>query len=164
MSDDSAYRHRRGMSEPLPPQTHSVQYGPPGRYFVRQDDTREAVFQSDSKSETVAEAERRNGWPITGDEAAYTQSRTAASRKAARPTPHGSRTAPGVMHAQMHPLTKARVDAYADLGRRQAALDRAWYLHGKGEVSEVYVERKQAEHKQALQCLIEAAQAEGAGE
>ncbi len=52
-------------------QTHTVQYGPPGRYFVREEVTGLSVFHEDAKSLVIAESERRNGWPVTGSEQAY---------------------------------------------------------------------------------------------
>lgn len=59
-------------------QTHTVQYGPPGRYFVREEVTQRAVYSGDSKSEVIAEAEKRNGWPVTGSEAGYADSQQKA--------------------------------------------------------------------------------------
>jgi hypothetical protein len=67
------------------------------------------------------------------------------------------------VHADMHPLTKARVDAGAGLGRCLAALTEAHCLLAQDEVTGAYVTRKRGEYDQALQRLVEAAQAEGAG-
>lgn len=67
-----------------------------------------------------------------------------------------------VTHADMHPLTKARVDAGAEHGRRLAALLDGCKLLGRGEVTGAYVKRLRDECDQALQRLVEAAQDEGA--
>jgi hypothetical protein len=64
----------------------------------------------------------------------------------------------------MHPLTKARVDAQAEVGRRLAAYAEASRLLGERIVSVAFVERRKDEYQQALQRLVEAAQAEGAGD
>lgn len=55
------------------PERHTVQYGPPGRYYVREESTGRAVFSHDSKSEVIGEAERLNGWRVTGSEQAYAE-------------------------------------------------------------------------------------------
>lgn len=67
-------------------------------------------------------------------------------------------------HADMRLPTKARVDAQAMLGRALAEYGEACELLGKGEVLPAYEERKLAAFNKALQRLVEAAQAEGAGE
>ncbi len=64
---------------PMTPQTHTVQYGPPGRYYTRDEATGKPVFYDDSKSAVIADAERRNGWPVTGSESTYAD-RAAAGR------------------------------------------------------------------------------------
>jgi hypothetical protein len=73
-------------------------------------------------------------------------------------------THPGVLHADMHPATRARVDAHAMLGRRIAAHAEAVRMLGAGEATPAYVARMRGELDQALHTLIERAQAEGAAE
>lgn len=58
--------------------THTVQNGPPGAYYVRDEATLEPVFSSDDMSAVIAEAERRNAWPVTGTKDGYRASRAKA--------------------------------------------------------------------------------------
>lgn len=62
-------------------QKATVQYGPPGRYFVRDEETQQPVQAFTYKSDAIAKAEELNGWPITGGEENYANSRYYASRK-----------------------------------------------------------------------------------
>jgi hypothetical protein len=75
----------------------------------------------------------------------------------------GTGTAPGVRHRDMHPLTKRRVDAQADVGRRIAAYGEACVQLGRKRVTAEYVSDKRAELNQGLAILVEAAQNEGEG-
>lgn len=56
-------------------QQYTVQYGPPGRYFVRDEASQQPVYSGDSKSAVISEAEHRNGWPITGSANGYADAR-----------------------------------------------------------------------------------------
>jgi hypothetical protein len=64
-------------------------------------------------------------------------------------------------HVDMHPATKARVDAGAALGRRMSEYVQAIQLNERKHCSWQYVEIKYAEYKQALDELVFAAQKEG---
>lgn len=64
-------------------------------------------------------------------------------------------------HADMHPLTRARINVLAELGRDMAALIEAHKLLLSGDVNPPYIQRKHDIYKQTLNRLIEAAQAEG---
>jgi hypothetical protein len=80
------------------------------------------------------------------------------------PSPKGLHTEPGMRHADMHPLTHERVNRHAEFGRALRDYGEAMRLLGAGEVLAPYASRKLGELQQALQRLVEAAQAEGAGD
>ncbi len=62
-------------------------------------------------------------------------------------------------HADMHPLTRARVDAQAAAGRCLSEYVSTAVALGRGEVLPPYVERYKAAYQEALNRLVEAAQA-----
>lgn len=65
-------------------------------------------------------------------------------------------------HADMHPATKARVDAGAMLGRKLAEYASTIRLLERNHCTQAYVDIKRAEYDSALNLLIAAALAEGA--
>jgi hypothetical protein len=65
-------------------------------------------------------------------------------------------------HSDMHPLTKARVDAGAQVGRALSEYGEACALHEIGMGTDKLVDFKRAEFNIKLDKLVEAAQREGA--
>lgn len=62
-------------------QRFTVQYGPPGRYFVRREKDKKVVLPAfDYKSDAIVKAETLNGWAITGSSEGYDRSRTLEER------------------------------------------------------------------------------------
>lgn len=67
-----------------------------------------------------------------------------------------------MVHAEMHPATKARVDAGAGVGRALTAYGQAWADRERGRVTDVHVEDMRKIVNGTLSALVEAAKAEGA--
>jgi hypothetical protein len=65
-------------------------------------------------------------------------------------------------HADMHPATKARVDAGAALGRKLNEYIKTAVLYASGDVSDRYLRCKRAEYDAALELVLGKAIEEGA--